>query len=112
MDYLSEINTLEDKELFLSEVASVKRKDFESVRKSFLNDTIGIDLNELSKQVKNLEIVKITLAIEPTIGITALIDNFFKTNLNKKVLFDFEINKEMIGGLQIVYKGKYFDLSI
>lgn len=112
MKFLEEIKTLEDRELFLSEVASVKRKDFNNVRKSFLDNIDGIDLNELLKQVKNFEVVKVTLAIEPTIGITDLFDNFFKTNLNKKVLFDFEINKEMIGGLQIVYKGKYFDLSI
>ncbi len=111
MDYLGEITTVEDKDLVLFEIAAIKRKDFGSVRKSFLDNIANIDLNDLAKKVKNLETVKIILGISPTTGIVETIKNFFKINLDKQVVFDFEVDKEIIGGLQIIYKGKYFDSS-
>lgn len=119
MDYLNnkvtilnDIKTITERDLILSEISAIKRKDFGSVRKSFLDRIGGIDLNEFSKEIKNLEVARIFLALEPTIGILDIINDFFQENLKKKVLFDFEINSEMLGGLQIVYKGNYFDSSI
>ncbi len=112
MDFLSETKTLEEKELLLSEIDAVKRKDLGGVRKSLLDKIESIDLNNLSDQLKSLDVVKIILAIEPTVHIVEIFDNFFKANLDKKILFDFEVDKNILGGFQIIYKGNYFDASI
>ena len=60
MDYLNnkvtilnDIKTITERDLILSEISAIKRKDFGSVRKSFLDRIGGIDLNEFSKEIKN-----------------------------------------------------------
>lgn len=112
MDFLNEVKTIEERDLILSEIEYAKRRDYASIRNSMVESFKSIDLNDLKKQLKSLEVVKIILAIEPTVGIVELVDNFFKNNLKKKVIFDFEVDKEIIGGMQLIYQGKYLDLSI
>ena len=112
MDYLSEVNTINERDLLLSEIESYKRKDLNSIRKSFLEIAATVDVDDLYKKLKKVEVAKIILAIEPTIGILKDIKSFFDENLNDKVIFDFEIDHEMLSGIKIVYRGKYFDFSV
>lgn len=112
MDFLNEIKTLEERNLILSDITSIKRKDFDSVRKDYLEVLKNTDLNDLVKKLDSFEVIKIIIAIEPTIGILETISSFIKKNTNKRILIDFEIQKEIIGGLQIIYKGKYYDVSV
>lgn len=112
MDYLNDINTLSERDRLISEIESYKRKDFQSVRKDFLEIAGSIDVNDIYKKLKKMEVVRIVLAIEPSLGILNMISEFFRSNLDQKVIFDFEIDKQILGGIKIIYKGKYFDFSI
>lgn len=118
MDFLSEdelldeIKTLDDRELILSEIESFKRKDTSAVRKEHLDVLSKLNLDNLTKKLREVEVIRVILAIEPTLGILEIIDNFLKANLKQKVIIDFDVNKEIIGGMQLVYKGKYCDLSV
>lgn len=111
-EFLGEIKTLEDRDLILSEIESLKRRDTSSVRKEYLGLLSKFDLNNLLKKLKEMEVFRVVLAISPTIGILEIIDNFLMANLKQKVIIDFDINKEIIGGMQIVYQGKYCDMSV
>ncbi len=112
MDYLNEINTLYERDRVLNEIEAYKRKDIGSIRQSFLDQIPNIDINELNKSLKKIEIVKIILAIEPTTGITSSIKDFFKINYDQKVIFDYEIDNEIFGGIRIIFKGNYYDFAI
>lgn len=112
MDYLSEVNTVNDRDLILSEIESYKRKDLDSIRKSFLDILPSIDIDDLYKKLKKSEVAKIILAIEPTVGILKDIKSYFEENLKDKIIFDFEVDNEMLSGIKIVYRGKYFDFSV
>ncbi len=118
MDYLNEdplgleITTLRERDIVLSEIEAYKRKDLDSIRKSFLDLIPSMDIDSLYKKLKKIEIVRIALAVEPTVGISNLINDFFKLNYDQKVIFDYEIDSEMISGIKIIYKGKYFDFSV
>ncbi|MEK7168891.1 MAG: F0F1 ATP synthase subunit delta [Patescibacteria group bacterium] len=110
-EFLGEIKTLEDRDLILSEIESLKRRDTSSVRKEYLGLLSKFDLNDLTKKLKEMEVIRVTLAIYPTVGILEIVDKFLKENLKQKVVIDFDLNKEIIGGMQIVYQGKYCDMS-
>lgn len=112
MKLLDEIKTVEERNLILNEIDLLKRRDTTNIRVNILETLRSVDLNDLKTKLSNLETVKITIAIEPTVAIVELIESFFQKNLKEKVLFDFEVDKNILGGLQIVYKGKYFDVSV
>lgn len=112
MDYLNNISTLYERDLIITEIEAYKRKDLDSIRKSFLDQIQDLDIDDLYKKLKKVEIVKIVLAIEPTVGILNKIRDFFDTNYDQKVIFDYETDKSMLGGIKIIYKGKYFDYSV
>jgi F0F1-type ATP synthase delta subunit len=112
LDYLNEIGTLYERDLLISEIESYKRKDMSSIRQSFLDLIPIVDIDSLYKNLKKIEIVRVTLAIEPSTGISNLINDFFKTNYSKKVIFDYEVDKEILGGIKIIFKGNYYDFSI
>lgn len=111
MDFLNDVKTLEDRELLLSEVDAVKRKDYKSVRINTLDKIIELK-DTLEQELKKLDCVKVTLAISPTIGILDSLDNFFKKNINKKVIFDIEVDPKIIGGLVVSLNGNYGDFSV
>ncbi len=112
MAYLNEINTLYERDRVLNEIEAYKRKDMSSIRQSFLDLIPNIDINELNKSLKKIEIVKIVLAIEPTTGIANSIKEFFKSNYDQKVIFDYEIDSQIMGGVRIIFKGNYYDYAI
>ncbi len=112
MDYLNEINTLYERDRVLNEIEAYKRKDMGSIRQSFLDQVPNIDISELNKSLKKIEIVKIVLAIDPTVGITNSIKDFFKKNYDQKVIFDYEIDSQIMGGIRIIFKGNYYDFAI
>jgi F0F1-type ATP synthase delta subunit len=111
MDFLNEIRTLEEKELILSEIDAVKRKDFKSVRLNMVERLVELK-DSLENDLKKLEVVKVILAINPTVGMLDLLDSFFKDKLDKKVIFDIEVDPKIIGGIQIVYNGNYGDYTV
>lgn len=111
-EFLGEIKTLEDRDLILSEIESLKRRDTSSVRKEYLGLLSKFDLNDLIKKLKEMEVIRVTLAIYPTVSILEIVDKFLRVNLKQKVVIDFDVNKEIIGGMQIIYQGKYCDMSV
>lgn len=113
MDFSNNIRTLEERDLILSEIEFIKRRDLDSIRnntKEFISSIKNHD--EFIESLKKIEIIKIIIAIEPTVGILNSIDEFFKTKLGIKVIFDIEVDKNIIGGIQIVYRGIYADFSV
>lgn len=108
-----EINTVQERDLILSELTDFKRSDFDNIRplslEFFKNNK---DLSSFEKEIKNLSVVNITLAVEPSVSIVNYISDFMKKKIKVHVLMDFEIDRNLIGGAVIIYKGKYINSTI
>lgn len=111
MDFLDDIKTLEDKEQILTELDAVKRKDYSVVRKDFLDKILEVK-DTLASDLEKIKVIKIILAVKPSAGVILTLDEFFQKILNKKVIFDIEVDPKLIGGIQIVFDGKYGDYSV
>lgn len=113
MEDIRNLKTTEDRDLFLSEIAMFRRKDTQNLRQTSLSLIEKTkDLKVLDKQIRELETVNITLAVEPTISIFDLIYDYLKEKLKKQFLVGINIDKNIIGGAVFVYRGKYLDYSI
>ena len=73
--------------------------------------SLGNFLIDLSKFLDGIEKITLTLAFVPTAGFQREIAVWLSENLGKKVVADFVVNSEIIGGLIIEYNGKYKDYS-
>lgn len=113
MDFLDDIKTVADKELMLSEIDAAKRRDYDLIRPSILDYLKSINnYDDLVKDLKKLGVVKITIAVPLTIGLLNSIDDFFVKRLKKKFLFDISVDEKIIGGIRIIFDGKYADYSV
>lgn len=113
MGFLTNIYTSLDRDLMLYEIELFKRQDYSEIRSSsleFLRN--NEDINLLKKTLKSLDLINVTLAIEPTQSIIEIISNFFKKSLNREILLDLSYDPNLIGGAVFIYNGKYLDLSI
>ncbi|MBI5122400.1 F0F1 ATP synthase subunit delta [Candidatus Roizmanbacteria bacterium] len=69
-------------------------------------------LTKLQDEVTNLSIMPITLAFEPKEQTLKALSDWFQVNLKKQVLFEIAVDKKLIAGATITFKGKFKDFSI
>lgn len=69
-------------------------------------------LKDLLEKIKDIEVVRIILAFNPSMKFVSELKNDIEKLLNKNILIDININKEIIGGIIIDYNGKYTDISL
>lgn len=65
-------------------------------------------LSDLIEKVKNLENIKITLAINPTDKIIKAMRSYFEN----KFILDIEVDPRILGGIIYISNGQYHDASL
>lgn len=69
-------------------------------------------LKELKKILESVDILELTIALEPTRQLIDRVSDWVKKNLSEGTLIRFEIDKRIVAGSKIIYKGSYHDFSI
>lgn len=69
-------------------------------------------LNKIKDWLKSIEIVQMTFSFLPSEKFVGRIYNWFIENIDYEVLIDFKKDNLIRGGLKIIYKGLYLDLSL
>jgi hypothetical protein len=75
-------------------------------------DSREMYLNELKSNLEKLEDMKLALAYEPTSASLERIHDKLIKLVGKTILIDLTVNKAIVGGAVIIYKGKYRDFSM
>ncbi len=89
--------------------------------KSYIQDVLKISgvgrselkeiISELKQEVPNIHQVKFVLAFQPLPPFVDVLFLWVSSNLGKDLLVNYEVNPQIIGGVIIIYKGKYLDYS-
>jgi F0F1-type ATP synthase delta subunit len=76
------------------------------------NSALQEFFGQIQTQISSLQVATITLAFEPDETALRDLSQWFFQNLNRQVLFEIQIDPDLIGGVAILYNGKYQDLSV
>ena len=118
---ISDVDTLKEEiDILLN---SLYKSNFEEtlyskVRKTIVDSLVRVGaihespLRSLQKQLSDLRVLKLTLALEPTPALVDNISSWVKTNVGEDVVLDLDLNSDLIGGAQIAFAGKYADYSL
>jgi len=66
----------------------------------------------IKEWLKKLEVVNVTLVFRPSVKFIKKIHNWFIENVDSQVILSFKIDSLIGGGLVVIYKGLYLDLSL
>jgi hypothetical protein len=69
-------------------------------------------LENLKKELEEMDSVRITLGFEPSLEVLENIHTWLSNNLKKNIVMDLTFNPSIIGGVIIAYEGKYRDFSL
>lgn len=67
---------------------------------------------DLIRTIRGLQSMQLTLAFSPSEDAITTISQWIKTNLNSELLFDYTIDRRIVGGAVITYKGLFRDFSL
>lgn len=116
LDQLYEVNFNIEKSL--SNEFGLERKDkfMTMLRENNMNNT-NLDgmkkfLQNMQETTRKLPTLTLTLAFEPNETILKTILQWFLFTLNKQVLLEIDVNKNIIAGATMNYNGKYKDFSV
>lgn len=68
--------------------------------------------NRLRERVNNLEYINLTLGFEPTLETLGRISNWVRQNIKDDIALDLSIDKSILGGAKIEYKGRIFNSTL
>lgn len=125
-DFKSRLDNIIDKlystnfnfEKTLLEEFGIEKKDkfITLLRENKINDLTNTTIQDFLKNVQdtisNIPVMTLTIAFEPNQEILKSLSQWFLFNLNKQIVFDFQIDKKIIAGAAINYDGKFKDYSI
>lgn len=80
-----------------------------------LTDTEGLKhfFTELEESLKKIQMIDLTLSVEPEAALIASMSRFFReVTGDSTLLLTIKINPHILGGAQVVWKGKYWDISL
>lgn len=75
-------------------------------------EEIKVILSIVYKSVCALPILKLILAFEPSENVIASISRWARMNLEKGIILDVSLDRSVLGGAVIIYRGKFYDLTI
>lgn len=117
---ISEIDTVIDS-LYATDTNSLKNTLAKNVRtetSSFFQKAYEKEKNflgflkALRQIILELKEINITIAVDPSNEIVDTVHSWLETNIGKSLIINFEKNESLIGGAQISYMGKYFELTL
>ncbi len=103
-----------DKQVLTSEAARLLSGDISKALVNEINTSkdIKVYLNTLIKAIEMIEVVYLSLAIEPTGEIIERMNLWLRKNTEKIVIMEFEYKPQLIAGAGVAYKGKFGDYSL
>jgi hypothetical protein len=108
-DEQSFVNTLEQ---------SVSKKLYNAIKRELGGEVNGSNLElqkallrEIKTRVSSMEMVRLMIAVEPTERMISRIYKWVVDNLGPEKLLEFEVDKSMLGGARITYRGRFADFS-
>lgn len=118
-DVVSLINSIEAVETALFEKNSRSNeiiRDFVNNYPYIMNSMEETDVSDHLKELKALlettTYVHITLSFLPSLHFLELLKSTFKKRYQFSAIFDIKVNRDILGGCVIDYKGFYRDLSL
>lgn len=90
----------------------VSKKTADAIKDRLLSGEAKKVLAEIRSNLSKLKKIEITIAFEPSQDSIAKIHEWLTQNITKDILLDISIDKSIIGGIILVNKGKYVDLSL
>lgn len=66
----------------------------------------------LMSKISSLPVLSLTIAFEPQEGTLKTLAEWFFINMHKQMLFELEVDRNVIAGAKIKYNGKFYDLTI
>jgi F0F1-type ATP synthase delta subunit len=66
----------------------------------------------IGEQIASLPVATLTLAFEPDETVLHNLSQWFYQNINKQILFEIQIDPDLIAGVTILYNGKSQDFSV
>lgn len=76
------------------------------------NNDLKTFFETIQKAISSLTVLTLTLAFVPTEKTLQKISEWFILNIKKQVLFDIQVDRNLIAGAVVTYNGKYLDVSI
>jgi F0F1-type ATP synthase delta subunit len=76
------------------------------------NDSIKLIVDNIRKDIEKLSFMHLSFSQRPTEKFLKIVGKWIKENINEKVVIDFDIKKEILGGAEISYLGKFGDYSL
>jgi F0F1-type ATP synthase delta subunit len=76
------------------------------------NDTLKALLQNMQETVKKLPILSLSIAFEPTEAVLKSFLEWCLFTLNRQVIIDLEVDRNLIAGATINFNGKFKDYSI
>ena len=114
MSYLTNFNL---EKAFMDQFGLEKKDKFLSfIRENNLDlqsaSNIKAFLTKMQEEVTSLPIMPITIAFEPKDQTLKTLSDWVQVNLKKQVLFEIKVDKNLVAGATITFKGKFKDFSI
>lgn len=75
-------------------------------------DEIKNFLTDAYQTISSLPILILTLAFEPSEQVIYNISSWVRTNFEERIILDLVLDRRLLGGTLIEYKGKYYDYSV
>lgn len=132
-DFLSYVRTESERRILVNEIDAVVDSLYMidgNPLENTLNKSVRSEISELFRTAKaketnflgflkslrqiilEMKTINITLAKEPTDEIIDSIHTWLTRNVGKELIINFGKDEDLIGGAQIDYQGKYFELSL
>lgn len=138
-DILSQLHTKTEADHFLSQISILSESLFSSrsnfkdklidifssdlvlsikngIKESQIDEKNSIEiqhyLEEIIESIKAVPIINITLAFRPKQTTTQKIYDWIALRLKRPILLNFKVEKQIIAGAIVEFKGKYFEYTI
>lgn len=69
-------------------------------------------LDEIDKSLSSVPILVVAISFEPSEKFIEKLSSWLKDNISKDLVIDILFNMQLIGGIQLSFRGKYLDLSL
>lgn len=121
----------EEIDFLLQSIYHVDKNMFEDTLEKMVRIRMAMEIRKLVKQTTSskkeeikilfsnvyrticaLPILQLTLAFEPSEAIIGNISRWARQNLAAGILIDLSLDRSILGGAIIVYRGKFYDLTL
>ena len=68
--------------------------------------------DEIDKSLSSAPVLAVAISFEPSEKFVEKLSTWLKENISKDLVVDILFNTQLIGGIQLSFRGKYLDLSL